>query len=68
MKHENETVMAPRITPAKSAEIFAQKYAELCKEQGFQIVFEPRWAQSKDTGDYRLVIVASVQEYKPNDV
>lgn len=56
--------MDPRITPEKSAEIFAQKYAELCKEQGFQIAFEPRWAQSKDTGDYRLVIIASVIPFK----
>ena len=55
---------AKEITPAKSAEIFAERYQALCKKQGFQIVFEPRWAQSKDTGDYRLVIVASVQPYK----
>jgi hypothetical protein len=67
MKHENETVMAPRVIPAKSKEIFAEKYAELCKEQGFQIAFEPRWAQSKDTGDYRLIILASVIPYKEED-
>lgn len=39
---------------------FIEKYNSLCKETGFQIVYEPRWAQSKDTGDYRLVIIKSV--------
>ena len=49
-------VMAHKFTPQE----FADRYQELCKETGFQIVFAPQWAQSKDTGDYRLVIVSSV--------
>jgi hypothetical protein len=43
-----------------TAEDFVKDYNELCERSGFQIVFEPRWAQSKDNGDYRLVIVSSV--------
>lgn len=39
---------------------FAKRYEELCKEFGMQIVFEPRWAQSKDQGDYRLIILARI--------
>ena len=43
-----------------TAEEFAKEYADLCRRLGFQIAYTPQWAQSKDTGDYRLVIVASV--------
>lgn len=39
---------------------FANKYNELCREYGLQIVFEPRWVQSKDQGDYRLQIVYGI--------
>lgn len=57
---KNKTIPAPQVKPAHTAEAFAERYQALCKETGFQIVFEPRWAQSKDQGDYRLVIVASI--------
>ena len=58
---KDKTKPAPAVTPHKwTAEEFAQRYQELCKETGFQIVYEPRWTQSKDTGDYRLVIVSGV--------
>ncbi len=43
-----------------TAEEFKQLYQKLCQDTGFQIAFEPRWAQSRDQGDYRLVIVTSV--------
>ena len=52
----------PKHAPVKhTAEEFRRRYEELCKEMGFAIVFAPQWAQSKDTGDYRLVILSSVQ-------
>jgi len=57
---KNKTTPAQQVTPAHFPESFAERYQALCKETGFQIVFEPRWAQSKDQGDYRLVIVASI--------
>ena len=57
---KGKTISAPAVDPAYTAEKFAKKYQELCKEFGMQIVFAPQWAQSKDTGDYRLVIVSSV--------
>ncbi|HLE92719.1 MAG TPA: hypothetical protein VI753_16330 [Anaerolineales bacterium] len=58
---KGKTTPAPAVTPRKYAEKdFVELYQELCKETGFQIVFAPQWAQSKDTGDYRLVIVSSV--------
>ena len=58
---KNKTKVVPAVTPMKyTPQQFADKYTELCKEMGFQIAFEPRWAQSKDTGDFRLVIVSNV--------
>ena len=66
-KRKHTVVPTKAIVPAKSAEIFAKKYQELCQEQGFQIVFVPQWAQSKDTGDYRLVIAVSVQAIKKDN-
>jgi hypothetical protein len=57
---KNKTKTAPQIKPAHTPESFAERYQALCKETGYQIVFEPRWVQSKDQGDYRLVIVASI--------
>ena len=57
---KGKTVLAPAVNPAYTQEKFAQRYQELCKEFGMQIAFAPQWAQSKDTGDYRLVIVSSV--------
>lgn len=58
---KNKTVPAPAVTPHKwTAEEFVKEYQELIQKTGFQIAYEPRWAQSKDTGDYRLVIVTSV--------
>ncbi len=66
---KGKTTPAPQVTPAKAtADDFAKRYQALCQETGFQIVFEPRWAQSKDTGDYRLIIVASVQPLKAGNV
>lgn len=58
---KNKTKVAPTVTPHKAtAEEFVKRYQELCEETGFQIAFAPQWAQSKDTGDYRLVITSSV--------
>ena len=58
---KGQTKPAPQVTAHKyTAEEFVEEYQALCKETGFQIVFEPRWRQSQDTGDYRLVIVSSV--------
>jgi hypothetical protein len=48
-----------------TAEEFAKEYTDLCRRTGFQIAYAPQWAQSKDTGDYRLVIVASVVPTPP---
>ena len=49
------------MTPHKyTAEEFAKEYRELCQRTGFNIAFEPRWKQSQDTGDYRLVIASGV--------
>lgn len=60
---KGKTITATAVTPRKyTAAEFAQRYQELCQETGFQIVFTPQWAQSKDTGDYRLVIMSSVVE------
>ena len=65
---KNKTIPAPQVTPAHTAEAFAERYQELCKETGFQIVFFPQWRQSQDTGDYRLVIVSQVAPLpKQND-
>lgn len=53
--------MVPAVTPVRhTAEEFSKRYEALCKETGFQIAFEPRWAKSQDTGDYRLVIIATI--------
>ena len=60
----DKSVVAKEITPAKSAQIFAERYQELVKEQGFQIAAVPQWVQSKDTGDYRLAVQLTVVEYK----
>lgn len=58
---KNKTTPAPAVKPHKyTAEEFLEEYKELCKRTGFNIVFEPRWSQSKDTGDYRLVIASGV--------
>jgi hypothetical protein len=58
---KDKTKPAPAVTSHQwTAEEFVKEYNELCERSGFQIVFEPRWAQSKDNGDYRLVIVSSV--------
>ena len=58
---KGQTKPAPQVTAHKYTEKeFVERYQALCKETGFQIVFAPQWAQSKDTGDYRLVIVSSV--------
>lgn len=58
---KGKTQPAPAVTPHKyTADEFVKEYQELVKKTGFQIAYEPRWAQSKDTGDYRLVIVTSV--------
>lgn len=65
---KNKTVTAPQIVPAHTPEKFVEAYNKLCKDFGLQIVFEPRWAQSKDTGDYRLVIASGVVPYvKPTN-
>ena len=58
---KGKTAPAPAVKPTHTPEEFAQRYQALCKETGFQIVFEPRWVQSKDQGDYRLVIATGVQ-------
>ena len=58
---KDKTKLAPAVTPMQhTPQEFVERYNALCKEMGFQIVPEPRWAQSKDTGDYRLVIVSQV--------
>jgi hypothetical protein len=58
---KNKSVPAPAVTPHKYTEQeFAERYQALCKEMGFAIAFAPNWAQSKDTGDYRLVITSSI--------
>lgn len=58
---KDKTKTAPVVSPMKyTAQQFVEKYNDLCKETGFQIAAEPRWIQSKDAGDYRLVIVHSV--------
>ena len=58
---KGKTIPAPAVIPHKYTEKeFVERYQELCKETGFQIVFEPRWRQSQDTGDYRLGIVSGV--------
>jgi len=48
------------LTQEQKAAEFTRRYQELCKELGLQIVFEPRWNQSKDQGDFRLVIVPAL--------
>lgn len=58
---KNKTKIAPVVTPHKYTEQeFTNEYKALCEKTGFQIAFEPRWAQSRDNGDYRLVIVTFV--------
>lgn len=52
----------------QAIEEFIKRYQELCKETGLQIVFSPQWVQSKDTGDFRLMIISSVEPLpKVND-
>lgn len=58
---KDKTVLAPAVNPHKYTEQeFVDKYQELCKQTGFGLAFVPNWAQSKDTGDYRLVITTTV--------
>jgi hypothetical protein len=59
-KNNHNAPASPVVRPAHTVEEFTELYRKLCQDTGFQIVFEPRWAQSKDTGDYRLVIISSV--------
>ena len=59
-KNNSNAPAVPIIKPAHTVEEFTKRYQDLCQEFNMQIVFEPRWAQSKDTGDYRLVIISSV--------
>jgi len=57
---KNKTTPARAVKPAHTAESFAERYQALCKETGFEIVFAPQWVQSKDQGDYRLVIASGI--------
>jgi len=58
---KGKTTPAPAVTPRKyTAEEFVERYQTLCKEMGFQIVFEPRFVQSKDTGMYSVGIASGV--------
>lgn len=57
---KGKTKFVPAVKPAYTPERFMERYNELCREFGLQIAFEPRWAQSRDQGDYRLVIVTAV--------
>lgn len=60
---KGKTTVDQAVTPHKfTADEFAERYRKLVEETGFQIVFEPRWARSMDTGDYRLIIVSSVAQ------
>lgn len=49
-----------------SPQDFAELYQVLSGGAKYQIVYFPQWAQSKDTGDYRLVIVSQVAELPEN--
>lgn len=64
---KNKTVLAPAVKPAYTAEKFVEAYSNLVKQYGFQIAYEPKWAQSKDTGDYRLIISTLVIPVPKND-
>jgi hypothetical protein len=58
---KNKTKLVSAVIPHKfTAEEFVKRYNDLCKETGFQIGYEPKWVQSKDTGDYRLIIASGV--------
>jgi hypothetical protein len=59
-KNNSNAPQVPAVNRVHTVEEFTELYRKLCQDTGFQIVFEPRWAQSKDTGDYRLVIISSV--------
>ena len=48
----------------KTAQGFAERYQELCKEFGYQIAFAPQWKQSLDTGTFSLVIQPTIVEFK----
>lgn len=63
-KRNHNTGLAPVVSPTQSKEErFSTDYVELCRKHGLQLAYEPRWAQSKDTGDYRLIIVAILVPY-----
>lgn len=65
---KDKTKLAPAVTPHKyTPEEFTKRYNALCKETGFQIAFEPRWQQSRDIGDYRLVIVSGIVPFVENN-
>jgi hypothetical protein len=53
-----------KIDQMKVAEEFSKRYQELCKELGFQIIPVPQLAQSKDMGDYRIVVSLQVVPIK----
>jgi len=59
---KNKTTPAPAVMPHKYTEKeFVERYQALCKETGFQIIFEPRWRQSQEPpNDYRLIIATGV--------
>ena len=39
---------------------FVEEYGELSKKHGFQIIAQPLWKQSMDTGTFSLVINMTV--------
>ena len=48
----------------EKVKLFVDEYNELCKKHGFALISVPQWRQSKDTGDFRLVIEVQVAEVK----
>ena len=51
-------------TKEEKAEDFNKAYKALCKKHGLQIVAEPAFKQSMDTGTYGVVINIGLMEYK----
>ena len=51
----------------EQVEAFLKDYDKLCRKHKMIHSYVPSWNQSKDIGDYRLVILPRVERYEPEE-
>ena len=49
-------------TEEQKAEDFVKEYQQLCKKHGFFITVIPGWAQSRDTGDWKMTLTTKISK------